>query len=305
MKPLIIHQKGEAILGRDGLTLENLPAKFQEAFADLSPKYIDALSLLAGLAAAQALKGADGSLEVPEEKARKEFAVVLGSAFGATESTVDFDAQALAKGPNAVNPMDFPNTVANAAGSRVGIWLKFTGPNVTLTNGDTAFLDALGFAWEGLQGGVFKRGLVGAAEKVPSFLRSMVSPSGSPELREGACFLRASGEREEGSLFEVTGYFASQLRPDLTLPPAFSSRLDALWEGVDWLGCAETPLESRLPGKLERFKPIASVLELGLGGWEALTAFLGSSHTCGVLGSFSKVERKISWVRVEKIGRSV
>ncbi len=303
MRSLIIHGKGEAILGRGGLTLEDLPVRFQEVFPEVSPKYIDSLSLLAGLAAREALRGSPGALE---EKARKECAVVLGSAFGAIESMLEFDAQALLKGPNAVNPMDFPNTVANAAGSRVGIWLKLTGPNVTLTNGDTAFLDALGFAWEGLQGGLFKRGLVGAVEKVPSFLRPMETPSGPVKLREGAFFLQASGERGENALFEVTGHFAAQLKPDATLPSAFSDRFDALWDGVDWLGCPKgTPLEPRFPVELERFTPSPGILELGMGGLESLNAFLASPAIRGVLGVFSRAERKISLVRVEKTGRSV
>lgn len=173
MKPLAVHRQGEAFLDQDGLTVENLPDEFQKAFPDLSPKYIDSVSLLASIAASRALK--EGISSFTEEQ-RKDFAVIVGSAFGAIDSTITFDAQALEKGPNAVNPMDFPNTVANAAGSRIGIWLQLKGPNVTLTNGGTSLIDAIGFAWEGYNSGLFQRCLVGAVDKVPAFLKPLANP---------------------------------------------------------------------------------------------------------------------------------
>src|SRR3970040_1941391 len=112
MRQLFIHRKGEAILGRDGLAVDGLPDEFQKFFPDISPKYIDSLSLLAGIAAGRAL----GAGPRPAGEIARDFAVILGSGFGAIDSTVEFDTQALLKGPNTVNPMDFPNTVANAAG---------------------------------------------------------------------------------------------------------------------------------------------------------------------------------------------
>ncbi len=292
MKPLFVHRQGEALLNQRGLSLENMPEEFQKTFPELSPKYIDSLSLLAGIAAQRALGGY-------AKKDGKDFGVIVGSAFGAIDSTVDFDSQALAKGPNAVNPMDFPNTVANAAGSRIGIWLQLKGPNVTLTNGETSFIDAIGFALEGHDCGLFESCLVGAVEKVPESMKPLADSTKQAEWREGACLFLASGDPDGEFLFEVEDYFALQLKPDLSLPPGFSRRFEALWEGVEWFGFPEgTPLEAHFP-KLTRYG-FSPVLEMGLGGVEAVNRFLSAPQLRGVIGIFSKTERKFSFVKLNK-----
>jgi hypothetical protein len=300
LKPLALYRKGEVFLEPGGLSLEGLPGEFQKNFPDISPKYIDAISLLAGIAAGRALRGAASRLTDAE---RLDFAVILGSAFGAIDSTVEFDTQALLKGPNAVNPMDFPNTVANAAGSRIGIWLQLKGPNVTLTNGGTSLIDALGFALQGYNAGLFTQCLAGAADKVPAFLKPLAGGSSkSPEVREGACFLWASGGKSpESPLFQAEDAFAAQLKPDGGLPPVLTARLEKFWEGAEWLGFpGGTPFESRLPRGPFRFQPPEEPLELGFGGLNSLEAFLRAPHSRGVLGAYSSAERKISLIKVNK-----
>lgn len=293
---MAIHRMGKALLGPGALSLEGLPAEFQKRFPEVSPKYIDTASLLAGIAAVEALQGSNLT-----EEERKDFSVVLGSALGTLESVLDFDGQALQKGPNAVNPMDFPNTVANAPGSRVGIWLQLKGPNVTLTNGGTAFLDALGFAWEALKGGLFRRGLVGAVERVPEPLRGLAQKiTGGKGAQEGACLLLAGGTGSMPPLFEVLDYFSVQLRRDLAFPSAFISRWEPLWEGVEWLGCPlGVPLEERFPTKVDRWASSGGQ-EFGLGGVGAMEAFLTSSRRLAVLGAYSPGERKLSFVKIGK-----
>ncbi len=299
MKPLFIQRKGEAILGRGGISLDNLPVEFQKFYPNESPKYIDPLSLLAALAAGRALEGV-GSLA--GEEFRGNFAVVLGNGFGALESSLDFDRQALLKGPNTVNPMDFPNTVANAAGSRIGIWLQLKGPNVTLTNGATSFIDAVGFAFEGYNAGLFKRCLAGAVEKVPAFLKPMTGQPGTKsESREGACLLLASEDQEKESLFEVVDFFSVQLKPDLTLPELSPGRWEGLWEGLSWLGYpADTPLEPLFPRKISRTFPDPSVMELGLSGLGSLNAFLAAPQPLGMVGAYSGVDKKVSMIKIKK-----
>jgi hypothetical protein len=294
MKPLTVSRKGEVFLGQDGISAESLPLEFQKCFPDLSPKYIDPVSLMAGIAARRALGegGAQGS----------DSAVIIGTAFGAIDSTVEFDAQALKSGPNAVNPMDFPNTVANAAGSRIGIWLQLKGPNITLTNGETSFIDALGFAWEGYNSELFQDCLVGAVEKVPDFLKPL-APAENPSaaIREGSCLLFASPQQDGPALFEITDYFSLQLKPDFSVPKPFQERLECLWDGVEWLGFPlGTPLESRIPSDLTRDILDPSVLEMGLKGVQSLNRFPFADATHGLLGAFSKAERKFSFVRLNK-----
>jgi len=299
MKPLFLLSKGRAVLAKDDLRVEDLPSEFKKDFPDQDPKYIDKVSQLAGIAAARALR--ESKSPIPDQL-RKDFAVIVGTAFGAIDSTIDFDAQALAKGPNAVNPMDFPNTVANAAGSRIGIWMQMKGPNVTLTNGETSLLDAMGFALQGYNNGLFQHCFVGAADKVPDFLKSPVMRTSTDvEIQEGACFFLASASEEVKSLGRVTDYFGLQLKTDFAIPIAFRQRFDEFWDEVKWLGGPEgLPLEGSFPAGLARYRTSATVLEFGLGGFEALNAFWSAPASCGVVTAFSKSERKMSFIKIRK-----
>ena len=302
MKPLILTHPASAILGQNGLDPTRLPDEFSALFPEQSPKYIDALSLLAGVAAGRIfLRGENPPRPSPDD------AVILGSAFGALESSVDFDRQALLKGPQTVNPMDFPNTVANAAGSRIGIWLQLKGPNVTLTNGETSFIDALGFAWEGMNGGLFNRCLVGAADKLPDLLKTAglaVKQTGSFKVKEGAFLFLATGDEGEGFL-QVEDYVTAQWKADGILSTGFKHRLSEFFRDAEWIGLPEvTPVEALLPPGLFRFIPEPSVLELGLGGLASLVSFLSSSQSVGVVGAVAVEERRISLVRIRRRKRS-
>jgi hypothetical protein len=299
LRPLLVHQKGEVFLGNDGLTPETLPQEFQKAFPEVSPKYHDSVSLLAGIAAQRAVGG--NGMGAWEGVPRDNFAVIVGSAFGSIDPTMEFDGQALRKGPNAVNPMDFPNTVSNAAGSRIGIWLQLKGPNITLTNGGTSLIDAIGFAWEGLNGNLFEHCLVGAVDKLPEFLKPYGTPGASPEYREGSVFLLASGAKGKGFLFQVEDYLSIQLKPGGGLPAAFLGRWEEFWKRVEWLGFPSgTPLENHLPQGLPRHIPDAGLVESGLSGWESLQAFLSSSHRRGALGAFSRPEGKFALIKLDR-----
>lgn len=299
MKPLFLRRMGTVFLDRDGLTPEILSMEFKNFFPQEDARYIDDVSKLAGIAASRAWEGGAQNF-TPES--RKDFAVIVGTALGGIDSTVRFDAQALQKGPNAVNPMDFPNTVANAAGSRIGIWLQLKGPNVTLTNGGTSLLDAIGFSFQAYNNGLFQNCLVGAVDKAPPFLKLALFKGSSPPLfREGSCLFFASGLAEGKSLGQVTDFFSLQLKGDFIIPPAFNRDFEGLWEGVEWLGCPEgLPLESRFPTGLFRHIPPPSVIELGLGGMESLETFLEGPLHRGVVAAYSKPERKFSFIKIEK-----
>lgn len=299
MKPLFLLGKGEALLGRDGLTLEGLPAEFKKTFPEQDPKYIDKASLMAGIAAGRALPHGKAFLR---EEIRKDFGVIVGTAFGAIDSMVDFDTQALAKGPNAVNPMDFPNTVANAAGSRIGIWLQLKGPNVTLTNGKTSLLDAMGFGLQGYNSGLFQHCFIGAVDKVPDFLKPLAAQNEPRHgIQEGACFFLASALAEGKVLGQLTDYFALQLRTDLSLPKGFQSQFESFWNGVEWLGCPEgIPLKHHFPKGLTLGLSEPPVENVGLSGLEFLNDFFASPYSCGVVAVFSRSERKIAFIKIEK-----
>jgi len=66
--------------------------------------------------------------------------------------------------------MEFPNTVLNAPASRVSILLGVTGPNTTISTGETSGLDALGYATDflrlGRADGMLAGGAFGLGEDV-------------------------------------------------------------------------------------------------------------------------------------------
>lgn len=289
MRPLAIHRKGSAIPGEGGLSWESLPGEFGAHFPGVPVKYLDRLSQLTGVAAGRALGEEREGLKGGDHP---DFAVVFGSAFGALDSVAAFDAQALKGGPNSVNPMDFPNTVANAAGSLLGIWLKLRGPNVTLTNGPTSFLDAAGFAWEGWNAGLFRRCLVGAGDKLPAFLPGVPS-----EAREGAGFLLAAGGTGT-PLFEIEDYLSLQLPAGGRFPEVFRERWRGFWDNVEWWGGDTGPFLKELPPVPSDPIPSDPPVELGLGGWEALGRFLSGRAARGALAVHSREERKVSCLKI-------
>jgi 3-oxoacyl-[acyl-carrier-protein] synthase II len=157
--------------------------------------------------------------------------LAVGSTYGSIGSIAAFDTEALREGPAYVNPMEFPNTVLNAPASRVSILLGLTGPNTTISTGETSGLDALGYATDFLRLGRAEAMLAGSVfglgEDVHlGFARTgaLSGSRGGDELcapfdrrrngvvlGEGGCLLvleplaraRARGARVYG---EVTGY---------------------------------------------------------------------------------------------------
>jgi 3-oxoacyl-(acyl-carrier-protein) synthase len=118
-----------------------------ELLPGINLRAVDRSGIFAGIAVRRAIAAylERGGLQ-PETTG-----VVLGTTFGATVSIGNFYRQALRRGFNAVSPMEFPNTVANASASRVGIWFQFKGPNVTLADGWVAGLDAVDYAFDAIR----------------------------------------------------------------------------------------------------------------------------------------------------------
>jgi len=92
---------------------------------------MDRMSLLVTASARLALS--DAGIAVTAEN-RDRVGILFGSAFGATDVTVQFEDTLFAQGPGAVNPILVPNTVMNAPAGHASIELGFRGVNVTVTH---------------------------------------------------------------------------------------------------------------------------------------------------------------------------
>lgn len=97
--------------------------------------------------------------------AREDVGLVLGTMFGSVHTISKFDRQALVQGPSCASPMDFANTVINAAAGQTAIWHKLRGINSTIACGSTSGLVALGYATDLIRYGHQSAVLAGGADE--------------------------------------------------------------------------------------------------------------------------------------------
>ena len=92
--------------------------------------------------------------------------LVLGTMFGSVRTIAEFDRRALTAGPSYVSPLDFANSVINAAAGHAAIWLGLRGTNATLAGGASAGAQAIGYAADQLRDGRADVLLAGGAEEL-------------------------------------------------------------------------------------------------------------------------------------------
>lgn len=100
-----------------------------------------------------------------EYLASVDVGLVLGTMFGSVHTISKFDRQALVQGPAYASPMDFANTVINAAAGQTAIWHKLRGINSTIACGSTSGLVALGYATDLIRYGHQSAVLAGGADE--------------------------------------------------------------------------------------------------------------------------------------------
>ncbi len=86
----------------------------------------------------------DASFKITEENTH-DVGVSIGSTFAALNCSSKFDQEALTDGPRLANPSLFPNTVMNAAASRISIRFNIKGLNSTISTGMCGSLDAIDY----------------------------------------------------------------------------------------------------------------------------------------------------------------
>lgn len=160
---------------RDGLPsrLGAAAAGFAEArhFGNRNFRPLDRTGRLA--AAASGLALADAGWPATEREAvfadgrsGVELGLVLGTTFGSVHTISEFDRRALTAGPNYVKPLDFANSVINAAAGQTAIWHDLRGVNSTLSGGPTVGLTAIAYAADLVATGRAEVLLAGGAEEL-------------------------------------------------------------------------------------------------------------------------------------------
>ena len=124
---------------------------------------LDRTALLAASAAQLALADSRWTEEV---RGGREMGLVLGTTFGSVHTIAAFDRRALTAGPIYAKPLDFANSVINAAAGQTAIWHRLEGVNSTISGGTTSGVQALGYASDLIRNGRATVLLAGGGEEL-------------------------------------------------------------------------------------------------------------------------------------------
>jgi 3-oxoacyl-[acyl-carrier-protein] synthase II len=108
----------------------------------------------------------DASGWSPEMRQSQEVGLVLGTMFCSVHTISEFDRRALVSGPTYASPMDFANTVINAAAGQTAIWHNLRGVNSTIAAGTASGLQAIAYATELIRNGRANALLAGGADEL-------------------------------------------------------------------------------------------------------------------------------------------
>ena len=123
----------------------------------------------------------------PSEHLLQRTGIVMGTAFGGMQSMLKFNADVRTKGPNAVNPIIFPDTVSNAPAGYAAIAFGMMGMNATLSTGFSSGIRAIRVAYEQVASGNLEAALAGGYDElIPDLCHYwQISGSLSPAYPDG------------------------------------------------------------------------------------------------------------------------
>lgn len=99
-------------------------------------------------------------------RTNEEVGLVLGTMFCSVHTISEFDRRAVEAGPSYASPMDFSNTVINAAAGQTAIIHNLRGINTTISTGTTSGLQAIAYATDLIRNGRAKAVLAGGADEM-------------------------------------------------------------------------------------------------------------------------------------------
>jgi len=148
-----------------GAEIDNFNAKdFME------PRFYRRISRQSRLAVAASIEAIRDSGLAISELNRHRIGVVFGTAFGSTEQTDGFFVSLLDHGPQAAEPILFPDTVPNAPASHVAMYHGLKGPNSTFCQNHLSGECALAYGIALLEQDQADVVLVGGVDELSSIL---------------------------------------------------------------------------------------------------------------------------------------
>lgn len=178
---------GDVPLGDEGRTLRCLGIQDFDATQWLGDVNLRSLERTGQFSIVSALLALEASGWTEAQREGVEMDLILATALGTVETISRFDRTALVNGPKHAKPLDFANTVINAAAGQTAIWHQLTGSNLTVCAGKTSGLRALGMAARRVR---LQRGgpvLTGAVEALSWEVYSAFQQAGQllPESKDG------------------------------------------------------------------------------------------------------------------------
>ena len=135
--------------------------------AERNVRPLDRLSRLVAAAAGRALAGAGWTpADLAGRPEGHEVGLVLGTMFCGLRTIAEFDRRNLTRGPSYASPLDFANTVINAAAGQTAIWHGLTGVNSTVAGGAASGLQAIAQGAELIRSGRADAVLAGGADEL-------------------------------------------------------------------------------------------------------------------------------------------
>lgn len=127
---------------------------------------MDKIALMTAASSRMALE--DAGIQITQEN-RDRVGIILGTAFGATDVTVQFAGTLLTEGPASVNPILVPNIVMNAPAGHTSIELGFRGVNTTITHFAVSAETAIAYAVAEIKRGTADFILAGGVDILSKF----------------------------------------------------------------------------------------------------------------------------------------
>lgn len=140
----------------------------------VSVKNLRKMDRLSGMAVSSARLALDDAGITVTEENRDRIGIILGTAFGPTNVTVQVAGTLIREGPGFVNPILVPNTVLNAPAGHASIELGFRGINTTVTHFGVSAETAIAYAAAEIGRGAADVLLTGGADIIsPFFFESL------------------------------------------------------------------------------------------------------------------------------------
>jgi 3-oxoacyl-[acyl-carrier-protein] synthase II len=141
--------------------LEGCPEQKYLGARNLRP--LDRLSRLVTAAAHIVLEDSGWSAEMRRDH---ELGLVVGTMWCGAHTIGEFDRRALQTSPAYASPMDFANTVLNAAGGQAALWHDLRGLNATVVAGSASGLQAIAYAADAIRSGRADALIAGGVEEL-------------------------------------------------------------------------------------------------------------------------------------------